>query len=98
METQAEPVVAEDPAVLEARVLEILRLASKLQPGPLRRDALAEVKRLRLRAVELLRHNAADLKARIAVRRPDGRSRLRRISEAISQATPSASDGQGASD
>ncbi len=97
MQTEAEQVVAEVPAALEARVLEILRVASKMQPGPLRRDALVEVKRLRQRAIELHRRNAADLKARIAVRRPDGRPRLRSVSEASNTATPSANDGHGAS-
>ena len=66
METQSEPITQENPNVLEARVLEILRVASKLPPGDLRRDALVEVTRLRQRAIELRRHTAADLKARIA--------------------------------
>jgi len=92
METEAEPNVADDPSALETRVMEILRLASQMQPGPLRRDALAEVKRLRQRAVELHRRNAADLRARIAARRPSGRPHLRPISEATNLATPSAGD------
>ena len=92
MKTEAEPDAAENPAALEARVLEILRVASQLQPGPLRRDALADVKRLRQRAVELHRRNAADLRARIVARRPNGRPHLRPVSEATNDATPSEGD------
>ena len=66
MKIEAEPVGAEDPSVLEARVLQILQVATKMAPGALRRDALTEVSRLRQRAIELRRRNAADLRARIA--------------------------------
>lgn len=69
METAAEPLAAENPAALEARVLQILRAASKVPPGPLRRDALAEVNHLRQRAIELHRQTAADLKAQLAASR-----------------------------
>ena len=48
--TEAQP-VADNPAALEARVLEVLRAASKLPPGSPRRDALAEVHGLRQRAI-----------------------------------------------
>jgi hypothetical protein len=71
METQAEPAPVEDPTALEARVLEILRVASKMPSGELRRDALAEVTRLRQHAIELRRRTAAKLKAQIAAKRPE---------------------------
>ena len=70
MESDAGPQAAEDPAVLEARVLDILRLASKVPPGPQRRDALAEVNLLRQRAIALRRRTAADLRAQLAAGRP----------------------------
>jgi hypothetical protein len=60
---------AESAAALEARVLEILRVASKVPPGPLRRDALAKVSDLRQRAIELHRRTAEDLKAQLAASR-----------------------------
>jgi hypothetical protein len=70
MDTAAEPYPLEDAAALEARVLDILRVASKVPPGPHRRDALAEVSRLRRRAIELRRRTAADLRAQLAAARP----------------------------
>ena len=66
MDTEAQPVPPDDPAALETRVLEILRVASQMPPGSLRRDALAEVNRLRQRAIELHRDRAAELRARRA--------------------------------
>lgn len=77
METRSEPVAAEDPAALEARVLDILRAAHQIESGPMRRDALTEVGRLRQRAIELHRRNAVDLKARIAAGRPSAASPAR---------------------
>ena len=68
MHANAEP-ESEDPRALQARVLKILRLASELPQGSLRRDALEEVTRLRQRALELQRRAAADLRAQIAARR-----------------------------
>ena len=56
----------DEASALRTRRLEILRLASQLPPGPLRRDALAEVNRLRLRTIELQHQAAAGLKAKIA--------------------------------
>ena len=87
MQTETEP--AEKPAALEARVLEILRVASKLQPGPLRRDALAEVMRLRRRAIELHGRKAAELAVRIGPR-TDNRPRHRWGSGASSHSAQSA--------
>jgi hypothetical protein len=69
VETAAAPLAAENPAALEARVLAILRAASKVPPGPLRSDALVEVGHLRQRAIELHRRTAADLKAQLAASR-----------------------------
>ena len=69
MERGAVPLAAESPAALEARVLQILRVASKVPPGPLRSEALAEVGHLRQRAIELHRRTAADLKAQLAASR-----------------------------
>jgi hypothetical protein len=71
-EGEVEP---ESAAALEARVLEILRVASKVPPGALRRDALAEVSRLRRRAIELHRRTAEDLKAQRAVIRSEEATR-----------------------
>ena len=71
-EDEVEP---ESAAALEARVLEILRVASKVPPGALRRDALAEVSRLRRRAIELHRRTAEDLKAQRAVIRSEEATR-----------------------
>lgn len=75
METETVPLAPESPAALEARVLQILRVASKVPPGPQRRDALAEVNRLRRRAIELHRRTAADLKAQLAASRQDTAAR-----------------------
>ena len=69
IESETGPHVAEDPAALEARVLEVLRVASKVPPGPQRRDALAEVGVLRRRAIALRRRTAADLRAQLAAGR-----------------------------
>ena len=74
-ETETVPLAPESPAALEARVLQILRVASKVPPGPQRRDALAEVNRLRRRAIELHRRTAADLKAQLAASRQDTAAR-----------------------
>lgn len=68
-ETAVAPLAPESPAALEARVLQILRAASKVPPGPLRCDALVEVSHLRQRAIELHRRTAADLKAQLAASR-----------------------------
>lgn len=92
----AELVAAEDPAALDARVLEILRVAAQLQPGPLKRDALEEVNRLRRRAIELHRRNAADLKARIAAVRPNKPPNLRSVGERASHVASPDNDGQAA--
>jgi hypothetical protein len=70
MDSAAEPHPAAAAAALEARVLDILRVASKVPPGPHRRDALAEVSRLRRRAIALRRRTAADLRAQLAAARP----------------------------
>ena len=75
MEVEAQPLAAEKPAALEARVLEILRAASKVPPGLLRRDALAEVSDLRRRAIELHRRTAEDLKARLLAGRSNTAAR-----------------------
>lgn len=73
MQTEDESYEAsERPAALEYRVLEILELASSLPPGPLRREALTEVNRLRQRAIELRRQATADLKARFPKNRTRG--------------------------
>lgn len=69
LEVEAQPLAAENPAALEARVLEILRAASKAPPGPQRSDALAEVSDLRQRAIELHRRTAEDLKGQLAAKR-----------------------------
>jgi hypothetical protein len=71
LESPAWSGVDQDPAALEARVLAILRAASKVPPGPQRRDALAEVNQLRQRAIELRRQTAANLRARLADSRSD---------------------------
>jgi hypothetical protein len=68
VEPDAERFAGEDAAALEARVTEIVRTASKVPPGPLRRDALAEANRIRKRAIELRRRADVELKARIAAR------------------------------
>ena len=52
---------------LEARILQILRVASKVPPGALRRDALVEVSNLRRRAIELHRRTAEELKEQRAI-------------------------------
>jgi hypothetical protein len=70
MQTEVEPVDSEDPRALQERVLKILRVAGGLPQGPLRRDALAEVSRLRKRAIELQHRTAADIRAQIAARHP----------------------------
>jgi hypothetical protein len=87
LKIEAEP--EEKPAELEARVLQILRVAAQLQPGPLRRDALAEVTRLRRRAIELHRRKAAELTARIGPH-PESRTGHRWVSEANPADRPSA--------
>jgi hypothetical protein len=74
MESPAWPSAGEGAAALEARILAILRAASKVPPGPQRRDALAEVNRLRQRAIELRRRTAADLRAQLADARPEASS------------------------
>jgi len=66
--TRTEFVEQDEASALRTRRLEILRVASQLPAGPLRRDALAEVNRLRLRSIELQRQAAAGLKAQIAAR------------------------------
>jgi hypothetical protein len=92
----AEADAAEDPAALDVRVLEILRVAAQLQPGPLRRDALEEVNRLRCRAIELHRRNAAGLKVQIAAVRPNKRPNLRSMGEGANHAAPPDNEGQAA--
>jgi hypothetical protein len=92
MQTKTEP--AEKPAELEARILEILRVASQLQRGDLRRDALAEVTRLRRRAIELHRCKAAELGAARISQRGNDHLRRRWGSEGTGQIPQSASDGQ----
>jgi hypothetical protein len=94
MKIEAEP--AEEPGELEARVLQILRVATQLEPGPLRRDALAEVTRLRRRAIELHRRRAAELATRIGLR-ADNLHPRRVASEATAYSTMPAGDGQGSS-
>ena len=94
MNSEPDQVAAENPMALEARVLEILRVARQIEAGPLRRDALTEVGRLRKRAIELHRRNAAELRAQIAARRPGGPPHLHSINETSSQSR----DGQDASD
>jgi len=71
MQTEAGQFDSEDPRVLQARVLKILQVARELPRGALRRDALAEVSRLRLRSIQLQRRTAAELKVKIATRRGD---------------------------
>jgi hypothetical protein len=71
IESPAWPGVDQGPAELEARVLAILRAASKVPPGPQRSDALAEVNQLRQRAIELHRRTAANLRAQLADARSD---------------------------
>jgi hypothetical protein len=75
MEPGAETLTTENPAALEARVLELLRAASKVPPGLLRRDALAEVSDLRRRAIELHRRTAEDLKAQLVAGRSNTAAR-----------------------
>ncbi len=70
MQSDAGPHAGENPALLEARVLGILRAASKVPPGPQRREALAEVNVLRQRAIALRRRNAEDLRAQLEAGRP----------------------------
>ena len=64
------PFAGDDAAALEARVMQILRMASKAPPGPQRRDALADAGRARQKAIELRRRASAELKAQIEERRP----------------------------
>ena len=68
-------VAPESAAALEARILQILRVASKVPPGALRRDALAEVSNLRKRAIALHHRTAEGLKAQRAVLRSEETAR-----------------------
>jgi len=52
MEPEDHPHADENPAALEARVLNILRVASRIPPGPQRRDALAADLRAQLAATQ----------------------------------------------